>query len=146
MKTEISAGGILIRKHGVIWYVLVFRDMNETLTFPKGKIESGEDPVMAARREIQEEVGLTKIKRIMELPKVRYSYKRNGLISKVVHYFLFTVSGSEKLTPQKEEAIHDLHWLALSKALDIIGYPETNIPLLQKVEQWTSHPHQTSKK
>ncbi|KKW10495.1 MAG: hypothetical protein UY49_C0021G0009 [Microgenomates group bacterium GW2011_GWC1_49_7] len=42
MKTEVSAGGIVVRKRMRIWEVLVIRDMNDVWTFPKGLVEKGE--------------------------------------------------------------------------------------------------------
>lgn len=143
MKSEISAGGIIVRRRGSLWYVLVVRDMNDAYTFPKGKIEPGENAIDAARREIREEVGLTKITMVKKLPVIRYVYNRNGLISKTVHYFLFTMDGDEKLVSQKEEGIHDARWMPIHKVPDIIGYPKTNIPLLLIVKQWTLHQHRT---
>ena len=143
MKTEISAGGIIVRKKNDIWEVLVVRDMNNELTFPKGVVEQGEDTYTAAVREIAEEVGITKVEMILKLPVIRYVYKKTTLISKTVHYFLFITKNNEPLTPQQEEGIHDPQWMPLDRALQIIGYQKTNKPLLLQVKQWTLHPHRT---
>ncbi len=136
MKTEISAGGIIVRKHGSSWQILVVRDMNDALTFPKGKLEKGEKPIDAAKREIREEVGITKITLVKKLSIIRYIYRRNGLISKTVQYFIFKCTGTEPLKLQKEEGIHDAQWMLISKAVDVIGYPETNTPLLGKTIEY----------
>jgi 8-oxo-dGTP pyrophosphatase MutT (NUDIX family) len=136
MKTEISAGGIIIRKNGSAWEILVVRDKNEEFTFPKGKIEEGETEEIAARREIAEEVGITHITMLCKLPVVRYMYSRRGLISKTVHYFLFQNTGKEKVVPQKEEGLHDAQWLPLDEAIEKIGYKKTNKPLLLEVKEF----------
>ncbi len=135
MKIEISAGGIVVRKNKNSWEVLLMRDMSNNWTFPKGLVEKGEDLVAAAAREIQEEVGLSDVRFIAKLPTIRYMYQRNGLISKVVHYFLFTSSGTATLAPQKEEGIKEARWVPIDQAREIIGYPKTNAPLLVKVTE-----------
>ncbi len=133
MKTEISAGGIVARKKGKGWNVLVMRDMNGNWTFPKGIIEKGESPEKAARREVFEEVGIKSLKIIKKLNTVRYMYKRGDLISKTVHYFLFLLLINETLKPQKEEGVSEVKWVSLSEAVNIIGYPKTNKPILENV-------------
>ncbi len=142
MKTEISAGGIVVRKKAGRWEVLVVSDMNDALTFPKGKVEKGEEPLDGAIREIAEEVGVTKIEMVAKLPVIRYMYQRNGLISKTVHYFLFKSAGTELLKPQKEEGLHDAKYIDLDEAIKTIGYAKTNKPLLL----WTLKALRTLKK
>ena len=142
MNTETSAGGIIIRKHGRTWQVLVVKDKNEEGTFPKGKVEKGEELLEAARREIKEEVGLTTLVMRKKLPVIHYMYTRGGLISKTVQYFLFESAGNELVVPQKEEGLHDAKWIALDKAIDTIGYAKTNKPLLL----WISKELQTLNK
>lgn len=85
MKTEISAGGIVVRTSGKTWDVLILKDINDVWTFPKGKIWTGEDLETASRREILEEVGLNVLTMLTKLPVIRYIYQKNGLISKTVH-------------------------------------------------------------
>lgn len=55
MKKELSAGGVVVRKKGNAWQVLLLKDMNDNWTFPKGLIEKGENPPSAAKREIADE-------------------------------------------------------------------------------------------
>ena len=135
MKIEISAGGVVVRSRKGGWEVLLVRDMNHELTFPKGLVEKGEDLVAAAVREMHEEVGITDVTLVGPIDNIRYMYRRNGLISKVVHYFLFKSKGEEKLMGQKEEGLHDVQWMPLSEAITAIGYSKTNKPLLEKTKQ-----------
>lgn len=145
MKTEISAGGIVVRLKPGRWEVLLLQDMNDTWTFPKGKIGIGEDIEDAARREIREEVGLRDIKMLSKLPVIRYMYRRNGLIGKTVQYYIFQSIGNETLVSQTEEGIHDATWMPLDRAERIIGYPKTNKALLKKTVRflWKLHPLRT---
>jgi len=138
MKLEISAGGIVVRKTTHGWEVLLIQDMNDALTFPKGHLEKDETHEIAAAREIWEEVGLSQLKLLRSLLPVRYTFKKNGVIKKTVHYFLFECTKPQKLVNQTAEGIHNAAWMRIDEALSIIGYPETNKPLLQKVQAYLS--------
>jgi 8-oxo-dGTP pyrophosphatase MutT (NUDIX family) len=138
MKTEISAGGIVVQTSGKTWDILVLQDTNDAWTFPKGKIEKGEKLEGAARREIQEEVGLHELSMLTKLPVIRYKYQRNGRISKTVHYYMFESKGNERIINQTEEGVHNATWVALDEALLRIGYEKTNRPLLEQVKTFLS--------
>ncbi|MBI3576621.1 NUDIX domain-containing protein [Candidatus Gottesmanbacteria bacterium] len=135
MKTEISAGGVVVRKKGSVWEVLLLKDMKGNWTFPKGIIEKGENPKSAAQREIGEEVGINQLEYISELSSAEYMYYREGLIKKTVHYFLYQSKGDEVLNPQKEEGISQAKWFHFPQALKIIGYAKTNKPLLEEANR-----------
>jgi 8-oxo-dGTP pyrophosphatase MutT (NUDIX family) len=133
MKSEYSAGGIVIRKLRRIWYVLLIRDMNKFLTFPKGHIEKGESKIDTATREVYEEVGLSKIRYIKTLHPVQYWYRKKRLIQKTVYYFLFELSSYQQTHCQKSEGITESCWKPLKTVLSIIGYADTNKPLIREV-------------
>lgn len=135
MKTELSAGGIVLAKTQSIWHVLLIQDMNKSWTFPKGLIEPNENPQEAAEREISEEIGLTNLTYVSTLGTIQYMYRRNGLIRKTVHYFVFQSDTQAPLKPQREEGISEARWVALEEAETLIGYPETNTKLLHKARQ-----------
>lgn len=136
MKKESSAGGIVVRKKFSRWEVLLIRDMNGSWTFPKGLIEKGEAPVESAKREIAEEVGIHNLKLLTTLAPIHYMYRRNGLISKTVQYFLFHYVGRESPTVQKEEGISQALWMPLMKAMRVVGYATTNKKLLKEAKQY----------
>lgn len=132
MKEEQSSGGVVVRRRGNGWQVLLIRDMNGSWTFPKGLIEKGERPEQTAIREISEEVGIHDLSLVKKLSPIVYWYRRNGRIKKTVLYFLFTTKGAEALKPQKDEGIQEGKWISLHRAKIIIGYPNTNRNLLQE--------------
>ena len=136
MKTEISAGGLVVRKRKNLWEILVVMDRKDAWTFPKGKLEKGEEALDAAKREITEEVGVSDLTLLTKLPVIRYMYTRDGLISKTVHYFVFQTEGKERLVSQLEEGLHEAQWVSIQKAKEIIGYEKTNKPLILETEEF----------
>ena len=135
MKTEVSAGGLIVRKQKGVWLVLLIKDMNNSWTFPKGKVEKGESRKDTAIREIREEVGLTRLHYTSPVSKIKYMYRRNGLIAKTVYYYLFEAFGREKIVCQKSEGIRDARFVTFDKAISIIGYTKTNKPMLVKTQK-----------
>ena len=130
MKTETSAGGIIVRKHRSSWQFLLILDMNRSWTFPKGKVEKGETKREAAIREIEEEVALRDLEYIASLPSVCYTYRRNGTVSKTVYYYMFKYNGKKIPVCQKNEGIREASWMPYAKAVRSIGYTDTNMKLL----------------
>ncbi len=130
MRLEQSAGGVIVRRKNNVWEVLLITDKKKQLTFPKGLIETGEDRLVAARREISEEVGLADIQLLQALETIRYKYQKDGLINKTVNYFLFEYIGDGVPHGQESEGIGKVYWLPLEKAIERIGYPKTNKKLL----------------
>lgn len=136
-KKEISAGGIVYKKHAGKIQILVLKDPKNNWTFPKGLIEKNEDKIETAKRETREEVGVDNIEYKADLGSVGYKYSfKNTLIDKTVYYHLFKIVGKPSLKAQKEEGITDAKFIDLYKAFDIIGYAKTNIPVLKKVEEY----------
>jgi len=136
-QTEVSAGGLIIRNHNNVWQILLIRDMNDNWTFPKGFIETGEQLEEAARREIQEEVGLNRgLLMMKQLSPITYTFRRKVEVHKTVYYFLFLYKGNEDVHGQTEEGISDVLWIPLNLANKKISYPKTNIVLLREVQNY----------
>jgi 8-oxo-dGTP pyrophosphatase MutT (NUDIX family) len=58
--TILSAGVVVVRREGDVCKYLLLRAY-DYWDFPKGVVEAGEDPHEAARREVEEETGLTEL-------------------------------------------------------------------------------------
>jgi len=139
MKIESSAGAIIIRKTKPE-EVLLIRDMNGNLTFPKGLVEEHEKDNLSetAKREAMEETGITGLTMVKPFAPIQYFYTRNGeRIRKQVQYFLFSHDGTCDLKPQKEEGISEVLWMPMDEALERIGYSSTNKPLLEEAMKHT---------
>lgn len=135
MKYETSAGGVIVASKNHRWQILLIKDKSGQWTFPKGLVEKNELKETAARREIGEEAGIRKLKLVSAFAPIEYFYRWEGkLIKKNVFYFLFKNGGEEKLSPQREEGILEVHWFSLEDAKKIIGYPKTNTGILKEVE------------
>ncbi len=132
MKTEISAGGLIVRYRQNTWEILRIRDTSGAWTFPKGKIEEGETKEETAVREIAEEVGLHALIFLGALIPLQYIYTRNGPVHKTVYYFVFQYMGDALPVGQLAEGIHDPTWVPLEHAGIDIGYPDSNMPLLEQ--------------
>jgi 8-oxo-dGTP pyrophosphatase MutT (NUDIX family) len=135
MKAETSAGGVIVRKMNSVWHVLCIRDMNSSWTFPKGLIEPDETREAAAAREIQEETGLTHVSLHAPIKSIKYIYRKNGLIQKTVHYFLFILTRDQPVVCQKSEGIKEAKWMSFPDAKKSIGYRDTNVDLLERVQK-----------
>ena len=130
MKMEFSAGGVVYRRTDGGFKIALIIDTNDQWTFPKGHIEKGEKPVMAAVREIEEEIGLSQLQAGDLLEKSDYWFKFNDeTIHKYVYFFLVEATSNEELVPQISE-IKAAKWFSPEEALDIIGYKEQNQRIL----------------
>jgi len=77
MPVEKSAGAIIFRKENKKIYYLLLHYQANHWGFAKGRIERGEKPEEAARREIKEETGIEKIKFLSEFKEtIKYFYKK----------------------------------------------------------------------
>lgn len=110
-ETREAAGGLVIKndcflaiKRWSIW------------DLPKGHIEEGETPEIAAIREVEEETGINnptineKIDRTFHI----YIYESN-LILKISHWYKMDYNGNDPLIPQLEEDITEAIWMPISE-------------------------------
>lgn len=139
MRDETSAGGVIVRKNDDQWEVLLICDSKGKWTFPKGHMELDETHLATAIREIGEEVGVQDLRMCKKLIPVQYIFTRDGVIKKTVHFFLFQTAGDRKIVVQRDEGITDSMWAPLDAVADIIGYPKTNMTLIQESIHYLSH-------
>lgn len=100
-----AAGGVVI-----IDNQFVAIERNGIPDLPKGHIEKGESPEVAALREVEEETGITDLEIIKELPATWHCYLLDNqwTIKKTSWYLMKTDSGMKNI-PQTEEGISKVY-------------------------------------
>jgi 8-oxo-dGTP pyrophosphatase MutT (NUDIX family) len=130
-RTTLSAGVVVVRETDDGWRVLLLRVYNYW-DYPKGEVQPGEDPLAAARREADEEAGLTNLDfRWGEDFIETEPYAKN----KVARYYL-AATETEKVTLGINSALgraehHEARWLTLDEANALL------VPRLQRVLAWS---------
>jgi len=125
---EVSAGGLVIDESGTKGLLIGRRDLKDPTkerllwSLPKGHIEEGETPEMAAIREVAEETGITsEIARALGV--IDFWFMAGGKrIHKTVHHFLFKEVGGV-LAPQLEE-VDEVGWFPLEEIVSMLAYPD----------------------
>ena len=138
MPREISAGMILFRRTPEPNYLLLHYESGHW-DFPKGHIESGEDPEETAKRELQEETGISEI-HILDGYKqaLRYFFRQKGIgIFKVVIFFLAETTQSE-VTLSAEHVGFD--WLPYDAALARLTFKNSRDLLIMAYEHLRASP------
>lgn len=120
---DIRAAGTVLwrRRRGRLEVALVHRPRYEDWSWPKGKLDEGEDWPGAAAREAREETGL-RIRLGIPLPEARYEAPgaTGGRRDKLVHYWAATpVAGSGRL----EHEVDAVRWVTAPKARRLLSYP-----------------------
>ena len=100
-----AAGGVVI-----IDNKFVAIERNGIPDLPKGHIEKGESPEVAALREVEEETGITDLEITQELPATWHCYLLDNqwTIKKTSWYLMHTKSGMKNI-PQTEEGISKVY-------------------------------------
>lgn len=122
---SISAGGIIVRTENGTIYVAAVQEVRKTpntaYVLPKGRLEAGETIEEAARREIEEEAGLTDLTLLAELGVLeRLDFRKRSW--KIIHYFLYRTAQIDG-KPTDTTIDYQLHWFPLD-ALPPFFWPE----------------------
>jgi len=138
MPREISAGMILFRRTPEPHYLLLHYESGHW-DFPKGHIESGEDPEETAKRELQEETGISEMRLVDGYKQtLRYFFRQKGIgIFKVVIFFLAETTQSE-VTLSAEHVGFD--WLSYDAALARLTFKNSRDLLIKAYEHLRASP------
>jgi 8-oxo-dGTP pyrophosphatase MutT (NUDIX family) len=136
-RREASAGGVIVRRvNGEIQLCVIMRQRQRPVRvaaasaasgeqvwcLPKGHIEAGEDPAVAALREVREETGLVTLPR-GALGDIEYWFAeraRRVRIHKQVHHFLFEAVGGS--LEGHDHEIGEARWFDAADALRALQY------------------------
>jgi len=131
-----AAGGVITRAPGggPLEYLVVHRPRYDDWSLPKGKLEPGESPAEAARREVAEETGML-VELGEALPTSEY-VDRHGR-PKVVHYWRMTAVGRTRWEPGEE--VDETRWITAAEAATLLTY-EHDRRLVAAVDGTPSNP------
>jgi membrane-associated phospholipid phosphatase len=117
-KGNVRAAGAIISRTGVCGreYLLVYRKFQNDYSFPKGKIEIGETPKMAAIREVEEETGYI-VNIDGKLDNISYNYPEGGSVLVKMFEGKIATQGKKKETNEKEL------WVLEKKVVELLTYP-----------------------
>jgi 8-oxo-dGTP pyrophosphatase MutT (NUDIX family) len=126
-----AAGGIVISEGKLL--VIYRRDKWD---LPKGKIDKGETPEIAAVREVAEECGIAGHKIVKVLSPTFHLYPFPGnkekWVFKKTFWFEMNYDGELTGTPQTEEDISEVKWISLIDLDEILENTYSNlVPIFQ---------------
>jgi ADP-ribose pyrophosphatase YjhB (NUDIX family) len=104
-----AAGGLVSNAAGEL--LMIFR--NGKWDLPKGKLDAGESPESASLREVEEECGLNELVLDKLVATVYHTYQQKEKhYLKKTYWYKMTTSHKGSLTPQLEEGITEVKWMA----------------------------------
>lgn len=131
-----AAGGIVRRKNRILCI-----KRHGFWDLPKGKMEDGEKPEIAAVREIEEECGVKNatIQELLWITYHTYEFKGKPTIKKT-YWFDMSFEGKKDVFPQEEEGITKVKWKKTDRLLsfksntydsilDVIAAYESKYPI-----------------
>jgi 8-oxo-dGTP diphosphatase len=122
---QVSAGGVVHRKLNSRIELVVIQALPEKRwQLPKGIVDDGETPEIAALREVREEAGITaEIRRPIETIEYWYFSKKDGervRFHKFVHFFLMEFKSGNVADHDHEVA--ESRWVNLDDALGMLAF------------------------
>ncbi len=119
-----AAGVVLFhRRAGELRFLLLRNALHRTWGVPKGHAEAGEEPLETARRETEEETGVTAFRLAAGFrEEIAYEVRPpEGRARKVVTYFLGEVDTDEvRRSPEHDDAA----WVPLAEARARVVHPD----------------------
>lgn len=129
---RLSAGVVVVRREAGEWQFLLLR-CYRNWDFPKGLVESGEDPLGAARREVAEETLIEDLR--FGWGEAFYEtapYSRN----KIARYYLAETGATAVTLPVRPELgqpeHHEWRWCGYEEALELAS------PRVAQVLRWAA--------
>jgi 8-oxo-dGTP pyrophosphatase MutT (NUDIX family) len=169
MVREISAGGVVLRKRGGIWWIAaielpaaqpvthpppvttpekVHRSKTKSkpvIALPKGLVDPGEKPLDTALREVQEETGVI-ASLITKLADIKYVYVRTwgdgARVFKIVSFYLLRYESGRinNITPEMRIEVARARWVRLEEAPSQLAYRGEKQMARKALEYVATHP------
>lgn len=135
-ETQVSAGGVALRKtsRGLEAALISVGDPPRW-QLPKGLIDKGETPEIAAAREVREEAGIeAEPEQLVE--KVEYWYQANRGTQRIryhkfVHFYLLWYKSGD--VADHDDEVNEAQWFPVDKAVDTLAFKSERSVLEQAV-------------
>lgn len=139
-----SAGGVVV--NNMTGDVLVVRQANNVWSLPKGHIESNEDPLTTAKREIFEESGVTKVHLIKELGqykrfKIGQFSKDDESEIKTIRMYLFTTDQQD--VHPFDESHPEAKWVPRKEVSNILTHKKDKAFFVGVFDELPPEPEQS---
>ncbi|QDK38003.1 bis(5'-nucleosyl)-tetraphosphatase [Bdellovibrio sp. NC01] len=132
MKSNVLSAGVIPFLNEKPLRFLLLRSYNYW-DFPKGEVEEGEDPFLAAQRELKEETGLEPYKFPFKKEFIETEPYGKG---KVARYYIAEMNTDKVVLGINEELGRPEHqqykWMTYEEALEV------TVPRLQRVLKWVN--------
>lgn len=125
VKEQVSAGGVVFRgEKGSIEVVIVAVGGQNRWQLPKGLVDAGENPEIAAVREAREEGGVSsEVVQLIETIEYWYAGLDNGIrvrFHKRVHFYLLRyISGDTK---EHDWEVNEARWVPIDDATSQLAF------------------------
>ena len=111
-----AAGGVVVKEGKIVSIV-----RNSIPDLPKGHIEKGETPEIAALREVEEETGISKLHIVKELPTTWHCYlEHDEWTLKRTYWYLMESEKDIQPKPQTEEGITEIKLIGNEEIEDFL--------------------------
>jgi len=127
--TQIAAAGGVVKRNNKLLFIY----RNGKWDLPKGKTDAGETPEATALREVAEECGIHGHTIVKSLPPTFHIYQSawedsaGEWILKETRWFEMEYSGVENGTPETDENISEIRWVAKNELDDILQNTYANL-------------------
>jgi len=135
IKQIVAAGGLVFNSENKL--LMIFR--RGVWDLPKGKLDEGESIAQCAVREVEEETGLKNIHlgRLIGITHHEYfDTWSNSDVTKETHWFEMHITDEQQLTPQTEEDISQIEWVAQAAVHERLQDSYKNIAEIVKKSGW----------
>ena len=145
-RREISAGCVVYRTTDSLTEVALIQPHDrKAWALPKGLIERGEAPEIAAQREAREETGLSG-NIVTKIDTIKYTYLAKWetpptRIFKIVTFYLLKYTGGDPT--QHDAEVDRVEWFPIDEAISSASYPQEKT-VLRKAKELIFKPESAS--